>query len=131
MLDHDNKCFVIPRELSKGGKSERTILLNNEAYNIVKDKTGFVFTNTKGRPWKAKSIHSKCWHLSKTLGFPITLGTLRHVFITDALVNGVDPISLSKIVGHKDLKMIQGVYSKLEKRTDHLRKALNRAVKGV
>jgi integrase len=130
-LNHENRCFTIPKELAKGKKEARIILLNEEAYNMVKDRSGFIFTNTQGRPWTAKAIQAKCHHLAEQLGFPITLGTLRKVFITNALINGVDPISLSKIVGHKSLTMINEVYSRLEKHSEYMHSALDRAVKGV
>jgi len=130
-LDHENRCFVIPKELAKGKKEPRTINMTEEAYNMVKDKTGFVFVNTQGRPWTGKAIQAKCHHLAEQLGFPITLGTLRKVFITHALINGVDVITLSKLVGHRTLTMINSVYSRLQNHADYMHDALDKAVKGI
>jgi integrase/recombinase XerD len=131
MLDHENRCFIIPKELAKGKKEARTINMTEEAYTMVKDKTGYIFVNTQGRPWTGKAIQSKCKHLADKLGFPITLGTLRKVFITHALINGVDVITLSKLVGHRTLTMINSVYSRLQNHADYMHDALDRAVKGV
>lgn len=36
--------------------------------------------------------------------------TLRHAFVTQALAAGVDPLTVSKLVGHRDLTMIGRVY---------------------
>lgn len=38
---------------------------------------------------------------------------LRHSFITNALRAGVNPLVLSRIVGHSSLRMIEQVYSHL------------------
>lgn len=42
-------------------------------------------------------------------------------------MKGVDLITLAKLMGHKDLRMLEKVYSKVHKRGDHLREALRKA----
>jgi integrase len=136
MLDCKGRCFVVPRDLAKSKREERVILLNKEAFAIcrrlaIKHPEGPILRNTRGRPWTAKALYRHCDDLTTKLGFYVSPGVLRHVFVTDALTNGVDPITLSKLVGHRDLNMIQRVYNKLQKRTDHMRKALDQATEGI
>ncbi len=136
MLDQEGRCFVIPHDLAKGKREDRVIHLNDKAWAIcqrlaLKHPSGPILRNTRGRPWTAKALHCHCEDLTIKLGFYVSPGVLRHVFITDALTKGVDPITLSKLVGHRDLSMIQRVYNKLQKRADHMRKALNQATQGV
>jgi site-specific recombinase XerD len=47
------------------------------------------------------------------------------------LENGVDPITVATIMGHKDLTQLMKTYQHIEKKKDHLRKAMTRAVGGA
>ncbi len=123
LQDH---AFIIPRKQSKGARTERTILLTNEAHEMIKSKIGFIFTNRYGKPYTANSLHHHCKQISKIVGFPFHLGLLRKYFIVQSLVAGVDVISLSRIVGHSDLKTMNLYYAKLEARSQHLRDMLDR-----
>jgi integrase len=55
------------------------------------------------------------------LGLHVCAYAIRHTYISDALIAGVDPVTLSRIVGHADLKMIQTIYAKVEMRADHMK----------
>jgi integrase/recombinase XerD len=52
---------------------------------------------------------------------------LRHSFATLALLRGVDPVTLSHLMGHSDLKMITKVYVHLAQNDGHLLDALTKA----
>jgi integrase len=52
---------------------------------------------------------------------------IRHTFITDALRQGCNPVTLAHIVGHKDATMILKIYQHLNLNSGHIRKALGQA----
>jgi site-specific recombinase XerD len=51
---------------------------------------------------------------------------IRHTWATEALENGVDLITV--ITGHEDLTQLMKTYQHIEKKRDHLRKALHQAL---
>jgi site-specific recombinase XerD len=53
---------------------------------------------------------------------------LRHLYITDALENGMSLATVAELVGHRDLKMVMQIYSHLSERADHLRDAARTAL---
>ena len=70
--------------------------------------------------------------MSKKLGFRVIAYGARHSFATTALVNGgVDPISLSHLMGHKDTAMVSRIYSHVAKNTDYLRQQAQKATPSV
>jgi integrase len=134
-FDKTNKCWVFPKEEAKGGKEERVILLNDVALEITerlvkKNPTGPIFRNKIGNPWDTKSLKCRCTRLTKKLGFRVIPYGLRHAFATEAIVRGVDLITLSRLMGHKDLRMLQQTYTHVHKRSDHLRAGLRKATGG-
>jgi integrase len=50
----------------------------------------------------------------------------RHTYATDALENGVDPITVAELLGHKDTTMVSRVYQHLSQRVEHMRQAAQR-----
>ncbi len=131
-FDTENRCWTFPIKSSKGKKENRVVLLNDKAFTITKRwasqyPTGPMFRNRNGTPWDKDLLGHRCRRLSTRLGFRVTPGIIRHVFATDAIERGVDIITLAALMGHKSLKMLQRVYSKIHKRSDHLRKALVKA----
>lgn len=65
--------------------------------------------------------------MSKKIGFPFFVYALRHAYATDALENGVDVITLSKLMGHTDTRMLATVYARVSARSDHMREAAAKA----
>ena len=95
---------------------------------IAKYPEGPIFRNRHGRPWTRNAIRCRFRHLRTKLKLPgVVAYTLRHTYATEALVNGVDPISLCELLGHTDVTMLMKHYQHLAKKTDHLRKAAERA----
>ncbi len=56
--------------------------------------------------------------------------SFRHSFATRLLESGVDPLTVSALLGHADGAMLARVYSHLGDSVDHLREALNRTTGG-
>lgn len=135
-FDRDLRAWCFPVEESKGKKHARTVPLNSTALAItqrlvLKYPAGPIFRNLDGQPWTKDAVVLRFQRLTKKLSFSASAYAIRHTFITDALINGVDPVTLSKIVGHRDLSMIQRVYSKLEMRNDHMQRAIEQATRSV
>jgi integrase len=146
-LDRKNKCLIFDRNESKGyganeGVDRRVVLLTEEMFALccrlaARYPTGPLFRNSAGTAWEPslmkdwfKRLDGRRYKLpsDKRVSFRITAYAIRHTFCTEALMRGVDPITLATIMGHKDTKMIMKVYQHLSRKTDHLRGALNRAI---
>ena len=70
-----------------------------------------------------RRLRQKLPHLKGVISY-----TLRHSYITDALVNGVSVATVAELAGHKDLKMLQEHYGHLSQKRLHLADAAKRAV---
>jgi integrase len=65
--------------------------------------------------------------LAKEHGPRYNLYAFRHSFVTEALIQGLDAVTVSVLVGHRDTTMISRHYAHLTDRHDHLREAATRA----
>jgi integrase len=94
-------------------------------------KSGPLFRNSKGQPWKSDAIQRRIAKLQKKLGLPP--GTVayayRHTWTTSAIVNGVDIATVATMLGHKDLRMLMEHYAHLEQQPEHLKEAAAKAVR--
>ena len=131
-----NKCLVIPQEEAKGGPKgateDRVILLNDKALEIVKRLTlkypeGKLLRNSRGLAWTKGAFDQRCIKLSKSLGFHVCPYAIRHTFATDAIIRGVDIVTIAELMGHKDLTMLKRIYQHVRKRSDHMRESLRKA----
>lgn len=68
--------------------------------------------------------------LAKEHGPKYSLYTFRHSWCTLALERGLDAVTVSVLMGHRDTTMISRVYSHLMQRRDHLRDAVRRVAGG-
>jgi integrase len=65
--------------------------------------------------------------LAKRHGTKYSLYSFRHAFVTEALVNGLDAVTVSVLAGHRDTTMISRHYSHLTQQLGHLREAARKA----
>jgi len=126
------RCWIFPREESKGQRDSRVVLLTAKAFEVsqrlaTQYKDGPLFRNVDGKPWRKDALALRCRRLSIKLGFPITAYAIRHTFATDAIVRGVDLETIATLMGHVDLKMLHRIYQHIKKRSDHLRAGLSKA----
>jgi integrase len=131
-FDRHNRCWVFPKEEAKGGREERVVLLNGRALEITKKLAlkypeGSIFRNNRGRRWTPNAFDLRCSRLSKTLGFHVCPYAIRHTFATDAIIRGVDIVTIAELMGHKDLTMLKRIYQHVRKRSDHMRESLRKA----
>lgn len=123
VADYDAKTATLSLKSFKGASTEPRIRdvplrsLGAEALikGLCKNKlpTAPIFTRDDGNPWG----HSDWDHLvrdarTKAKLKPLTAYDLRHTFITEAITGGVDPLTVSKIVG-TSLEMVSMTYGKL------------------
>jgi integrase/recombinase XerC len=125
----DGKGIVLDRIESKGKKRRRVIPLTIRAHLLVKRLAekwpeGAIFRNEDGVAWTNDAVNCAFDRFEKKLAFKVYAYAIRHTFITDMLVAGIDPVKLAEIVGHRDLKMIHSVYQHLQLKRDHLREEL-------
>jgi len=128
----DGHSIVFPREESKGKRHQRIISLGPSALATVKRlvmrySDGPIFRNSEGQTWNRHTLHTAFRRLSKRVGFHIFAYAIRHSWATDALVNGVDPITVATLMGHRNLKMLMDTYQKVQHRQDHIQAAVAKA----
>jgi integrase len=132
-VDLKNGRWVFPVEESKGKAKSRIVYLSKAALAttkrlLAKHPTGPLFRRPCGEPWSRHDVSQFFGRLKKKLGIHYRLYDLRHSFITNGLKNGVDPIMMANLVGHKDLKMIHTIYSHVSQDTKHMREAAMKAI---
>lgn len=132
-FDRRQGVLDFPVDESKGEREPRVVMLDAEARAVVerlalKHPHGPLFRNRCGKPWTKDALVLRFGRLSKKLGLKATPYTIRHIFATEALARGVPLAMVAKLMGHKDYKMLQEVYGHLEKKSDALRSALDRAL---
>jgi integrase len=131
-FDREGRCWTFPKEEAKGGREARVVLLNDRAFEItqrlaLKYPEGPLFRNQRGNPWKKVALLNRCHRLREKLHFHICPYAIRHTFATDAIVRGVDLVTIAQLMGHKNLEMLQRIYQHVRKRSDHLREGLRKA----
>lgn len=130
--DRENRRIVLERRNSKGKRQRRVIRLNDRATEIIargvlKYPEGPVLRNVDGKPWKGYAINCRFARLRAKLGFPFFPYILRHSWCTDALLRGVDPLSVGLLMGHADASMVMRVYSHLTQQDEFLMSKLRQA----
>lgn len=125
-FDH-NRATVV----GKGNKT-RTVFFNDETKKLLKqnqkkNKSKYLFYSEKNeyRPIERFAIEACIRRLSERamLDKPIVVHSLRHRFATKALENGMDLISIQKLLGHSDLSTTQ-IYA--EKNIELIRSDYNK-----
>ena len=131
-FDRIGRVWTFPVKESKGKRDQRVVVLNDKAFAItqrlaLKNPTGPLFLNKKGRRWNSSNLNCRWRRVSKKVGFKVFSYVLRHTFCTDALLRGVEPMELATLMGHKSIDMIWKIYNKLRLQTKHLQNAMKRA----
>lgn len=131
-VDLEQARIVFPPKEAKGKKLYRVIYLTEEALVIVRrlvgeHPTGTIFRNSEGAAWTKDAINCAFCRLQKKLGRKLHLGAFRKSWATEALKNGVDPVTAAHLLGHRDTAMISRVYAKVQQDPIHMRNAMKRA----
>lgn len=131
-VDLEAGRWVFPKEESKGKKEQRVVYLSDEALKITKERMekfpeGPLFRTQKGNPWDRCNMSETFKKLQAKTGKRFCLYNIRHTYITNGLKRGVDPVTMATLVGHKDMTMIQRIYSHISQDTEHMRKMAAKA----
>lgn len=99
---------------------------------VAEHPEGPLFRNTRGEAWTGNAIRCCFRRLRKKLGLGrgIVAYSIRHTYATEALLNGVDPVSLCELLGHTNVNMLMKHYQHLGQRAAHLRQSAERARRG-
>jgi integrase len=92
----------------------KTIPLNDTGFNVllckgkVVNMSGYVFTTQNGTRVHSSNLQREFWKvLEKAKVESFRFHDLRHTFATRLVQSGVDLYSVSKLLGHKDIKTTQ------------------------
>jgi integrase len=130
-LDRVNHRWVFPTSESKGRRKPRVIYPPKSVWDAVvslaeglpRDEP--ILKSTHGVPWTRTGLHSCLYRAAKRAGLAgqVHARTLRHTFATEAIIGGVDILTVVELMGHADATMVAKHYAHLARRSDHLQKA--------
>lgn len=120
---------VFPAQEAKGARAPRVIWLTAEASALLREIIGDriagpVFRNSRGRAWTKDSVKCAFSRLKSKIGSQLCAYVLRHSFATRALERGVDPITVSVLMGHSDPSTVARVYQHLSQRAEHMARSV-------
>lgn len=128
------RCWEFPDDPDLPPKLRgRTVLLNDVARAITErlcqeNPEGPIFrSRRRGQPFTSRALVERFRKLRTNVDFHASPYTIRHTFATDAILQGVDLITIKELMGHEDLRMLEKIYQHVKKRGDHLRHALDKA----
>lgn len=131
-LQLESSRVVLPASESKGQRHARVIYLDTVAREIIERSAkhrpvGPLLRNGKGSPWTRNAVRCRFRRLGPVNGRRLCLYHLRHSWATRALQRGVDPITVSVLMGHSSGAMVAEVYQHLAQCPDHMQQAAERA----
>ena len=138
-VDLANGLWVFPPAEHKTGAKTgqpRIVFLTESALELTKRRLslfsdGPLFRNRRGEPWTCNAIRCRFRRLRnrfrKELPSDLCAYLYRHTYATDALENGVDPITVAELMGHKDATMVSRVYQHVGMKREHMLAAARRA----
>lgn len=144
-LDRKKRCIVFERSESKGKVIRRVVPLTDLAFDLLvpladQYPDGPILRNSVSQPWTTDVVKDWFHRLSgdgrckdknreryPRISFKTSAYIIRHTWATEAMENGVDPITVAKLMGHKDIRMLMQVYAHIEKKSGAMRAALEKA----
>jgi len=104
---------------AKTKNSNRFIPLSDEAAAILEKKRGAaaantvpIFVNSLGKRADARSVLDSFHRFQENVGIPKTgLHALRHSYASNALIAGVNPKLVSKLLGHSSVQVTLDIYT--------------------
>lgn len=117
-FDGEKLTFII--EDSKGNRRSRVVYLPERVRAVVArlaaaTPEGPIFLNSRGVPWNKNSINNLMCRLKKKMEMPtLCATTLRHSYAHWRLTQGQDAMTVAKLLGHVDTRMLARRYGHLE-----------------
>ncbi len=112
-VQHSNAEGYFIRFQQKKTKGEETMPIGEQAFQLLgnrKPDEEKIFTGLRYGGWL--NMQLKVWVLKAGIRKNITFHCFRHTYATLQLSNGTDIYTVSKMLGHKDLKTTQ-IYAKI------------------
>ncbi len=139
--DWPNSRVVVPGSEAKGGRV-RVIWLDETAGEILrrlavtleeKGLAGPLLRNSRGAPWTRNATRCRFRRLfaSRKLPRRWCLYQLRHSWATRALARGVDPVTVSILMGHASATTVAETYQHLAAIPEHMKDAARKATSGT
>ena len=130
-LDLARSHAILARHKTKGKSGRvRVIYLTPRACELLaslaqRSPDGPLLRNKAGTAWTRHTVAHRFGRLRDKLqlGAEATAESLRHLFVTDALDQGVPIATVAELAGHKSTAMIERHYSHLSERSEHLKRA--------
>jgi len=132
-VDIAGNRWVFPASESKGKKIPRVVYLTPKALEITtrlmgEHPTGALFRNRDGLAWTPYATNCRFRRAKKKVGVKVSLYAIRHSFATHALMNGVDCIAVSTLMGHSDPSTLAKTYQHISQSPAFMQEQLKRAV---
>jgi integrase len=110
-VDLAGSRWVFPASESKGKKIPRVVYLTPKALEIskrliLKHPSGPIFRNMDGKPWNPYATNCRFQTVRRKTGVKYSLYALRHSFATNALIKGVDCITVATLLGHAEAAVV-------------------------
>ncbi|MEM8671732.1 MAG: tyrosine-type recombinase/integrase [Planctomycetota bacterium] len=130
-IDLGAGLVIFPPSEAKGGRTERVIYLTPTALEICNRlcatwPKGPIMRNTRGRAWTKDSINCRFSRIKKKMGTRVFAYALRHSYATQGLIDGVDSVTLSQLMGHADVSTLAKNYAHLSRNQRFLKEQANR-----
>jgi integrase len=130
-LNVEHAVWIFPPEEAKGKKHWRVVHLSERLLEIskrlaAKHPEGPIFRNIDGVAWTANAVNSRFERLKHKLGKRYNTYAFRHSFGTQLLESGVDALTVSRLLGHRDLGMLQKHYAHIEKNNQFMKEQLKK-----
>jgi len=106
----------------------REFFLNDTCVSLldsIEDKSGYIFKNRLGEKLDPDRLRRGLARITKAAGFPefTRVHDLRHTFNSLMQMNGVDPATMGKILGHRDIETTM-IYT--HQTQEHLKKSIGK-----
>jgi integrase len=112
-IQHSNEIGYYIRFIQKKTKAAETLPISEQALEFLGDRTAEnnrIFADLHYSAWY--NIKLQQWVLKAGITKAITFHCARHTYATLQLTLGTDIYTVSKLLGHKDLKTTQ-IYAKI------------------
>ena len=112
-IQHSKEIGNYIRFTQKKTKGSETLPFNDDALKLLGERTGLkerVFEGLKYSAWHNLKLQQ--WAMKAGISKTITFHCARHTYATLQLTLGTDIYTVSKLLGHKDLKTTQ-IYAKV------------------
>jgi integrase/recombinase XerD len=125
-LEGDRLVLRTHKSVRKSG--ERVIWLPPDWIQRLGGRAGWLFVNTRGKPWLQQSVSFAGRVAAGRAGLAgrMTCHSLRHWYATRMLKSGVDAATVAGLLGHSSPAVTLAIYAGTDRDEEHLRAVVRR-----